>query len=470
MRKGTKLGVLIFFLILLSLFVMYFLLAFYYRGGFCLNTWINGVYCTGKTVDEVNVELTAHMKPPTVIVTDVNGDSFRLNLEQMGYEGDFLPVLHKYLEEQNPFLWIDNITFHKNHTLAPASAYDAEQLRTAFESAEPIEREIQRRKEYQIFWNKAEDGYQLYDGLKDRLDVEKAFQTLCDAIDVGEYEINLADAECYYDIPFTEEQEQTKLLWEKIDAFQHCSLLYDMGDQQISLKPADLAYCLKAENEIPVTDEYGRLVLEEDGVKKFVASLAERYDTYGGEREFQSTRGDIVTVKGGTYGTKLDQKAEIQFLMESLLLPEMHGEESRIHIPKYEREAWARGINDIGDTYIEVDMTDQKMYYYVEGELKLETEVVTGNTGRKWDTPEGTNFVYGKQKNRVLRGANYATPVKYWMPVNGNIGIHDANWRNKFGGEIYKTDGSHGCINTPPKKMADLYDMVEIGTPVVMFY
>ena len=85
-------------------------------------------------------------------------------------------------------------------------------------------------------------------------------------------------------------------------------------------------------------------------------------------------------------------------------------------------------------------------------------------------TPAGVNYVNNKQRNRVLRGEGYASPVKYWVPVKGAIGIHDANWRSEFGGEIYKTNGSHGCINTPTEIMSQLYDAVEIGTPVIMFY
>ena len=168
-----------------------------------------------------------------------------------------------------------------------------------------------------------------------------------------------------------------------------------------------------------------------------------------------------------TYGTKLDTEAEKEYLVKAL------GEErtqEELHIPAYKQEGFVRGLDDIGDTYIEVDMTGQHMYYYVDGELKLDTDVVTGNTGRRMGTPEGINYVYNKQRNRVLRGADYATPVKYWMPVKGAVGIHDAGWRKEFGGEIYKRNGSHGCINTPPDIMAELYDMVEIGTPVIMFY
>ena len=100
----------------------------------------------------------------------------------------------------------------------------------------------------------------------------------------------------------------------------------------------------------------------------------------------------------------------------------------------------------------------------------METDVVTGNTSKKWGTPEGIYSVYAKQKNRILRGTGYASFVNYWMPVNGNIGIHDASWRSTFGGEIYKKSGSHGCINTPYQKMKEIYDTVEIGIPVIMFY
>ena len=53
---------------------------------------------------------------------------------------------------------------------------------------------------------------------------------------------------------------------------------------------------------------------------------------------------------------------------------------SGTRIPQYVSEAWEKGENDIGDTYIEVDMGNQHMYYYVDGEMVLDTPVVTGNT------------------------------------------------------------------------------------------
>ena len=170
-------------------------------------------------------------------------------------------------------------------------------------------------------------------------------------------------------------------------------------------------------------------------------------------------------MEGGTYGNKIDREAEKEYLKQAF-----RDRATEVREPVYLQKGWEEGKDDIGDTYIEVDMTGQMMYYYQDGRLEVETPIVTGNTGRRMGTPEGVNFVYGKARNRVLTGPGYASHVNFWMPVKGNIGIHDAAWRSEYGGEIYKTGGSHGCINTPYEAMSKLYDMAEVGTPVVMFY
>ncbi len=472
MKRIAKTFLLIFLLFLLMLLIGYFLLAYYYREGFGLNTWINGVYCTGKTVDEVNAELLSKTETPILMITGRDGDSIAIDLTQIGYQEDFYASLNQYKEEQKPWRWIDNILFDKKYELTPGVTYDEELLREAFNGLEMIQREGQRPMDYKL--ENSRNGYYLYDGLSSRMDIEKVYQAVKEAVETGESALDLRDGDYYYDMPLSEEQKELKVLSERLAAFQSCNIVYDMGDETIPLDAGTMSRFLTVKEHAGqfevATDENGEFVLKEAAVVAFVAELAEEYDTYGKEREFQSTRGDIITVEGVTYGTKLNQEAEVTYLMEHLLLGESHTDEQQFHIPTYEHEGVVRGRDDIGTTYIEIDMTEQKMYYYRDGELALETDVVTGNTSRRWGTPEGVNYVYAKQKDRVLRGEGYASPVKYWMPVKGNIGIHDANWRDEFGGTIYQRSGSHGCINTPTEKMAELYDMVEIGTPVVMFY
>lgn len=106
---------------------------------------------------------------------------------------------------------------------------------------------------------------------------------------------------------------------------------------------------------------------------------------------------------------------------------------------------------------------------YIDGELKVKTPTVTGNVAKGHATPTGVDPVNYKQRNAVLRGPGYSSPFKYWVPFNGGIGLHDADWRTSFGGDIYKTNGSHGCINLPPNIAGQVYDLVYPGMPVVVY-
>lgn len=118
--------------------------------------------------------------------------------------------------------------------------------------------------------------------------------------------------------------------------------------------------------------------------------------------------------------------------------------------------------------YISISITSQTLNYYEYGELVLSSPVVTGiNNG----TPTGNYRVLNKARNVTLKGADYESFVNYWIAFRGSsYGIHDASWRSSFGGNIYKYNGSHGCVNVPYYKVQQLYNMVEIGTPVYIYY
>ena len=108
MKKTTKRLVLAVLLFLLLLLTGYFILAFYYREGFSVNTWINGVYCTGKTVEEVNSELLLRTEAPNIVIVDREGTEYTISLAEADYQADYSNVLEHYRQEQNPFLWVDN--------------------------------------------------------------------------------------------------------------------------------------------------------------------------------------------------------------------------------------------------------------------------------------------------------------------------------------------------------------------------
>ncbi|NBI89496.1 hypothetical protein D3Z45_02580 [Lachnospiraceae bacterium] len=465
MRKKTvrRSGVIL-FAVFFSLLVSYMGLAEYYKNGFSYGTWINGIYCTGKTVEEVNEELLKNCSYAGLTIYDGEGNVFRIKPEDVGYAFDFREALQAYLDRQNSYLWIDNLFMAKEMTLLPVISYDEGRLREVLESVPAFGGKSQEERTVSI--QKTDAGYLLVDERKHVLNEERASEAVREKLFSLETRLDLEESGCYEDLPYTEAMEAELDKWEKISRFQDCRIVYEFGKELVPIDASIVCdWMALDENGEFLYDEAGNIKPDDGKIEAFIDELAAEYDTVGAIRYFNATRGETVAIEGGIYGNRIDEKAEKEYLKQAFAR-----KAEEIHTPQYIQKGWEQGKDDIGDTYIEVDMAEQMMYYYQEGKLELETPIVTGNTGRRWGTPEGVNYIYGKARNRVLRGQGYESHVNFWMPVKGNIGIHDAAWRSEYGGEIYKTNGSHGCINTPYEAMGKLYDMAEIGTPVVMFY
>lgn len=465
MKRLLKHIILILGIAVVSLMAVYVGLAAYYHNAFTYGTWINGIYCTGRGIQEVNEELAKEFVYEGVTVEDKDGECYTISAEDISYQFDFKKALEIYQKRQNPWMWIDSLFGGHQVELAPVVTYDRKAFDACF-AALPIGQEERSDRERRVEIVRRPEGYELVNERSDVLFTEQARNAVLAAIEASENYVSLMDEGCYHDLELTAQMRGTLDIWEKLEDFQDCGIVYRMGETEIPVDASVVCdWIAFDDNGRFLLDESGGFQLKENSIEDFVAALAAKYDTVGKSRQFQSTRGELVTVEGGLYGNKIDQEAETAYLTEAF-----YSKKREVHEPVYMQEAWEKGSEDIGSTYIEVDMTEQKMYYYVDGELEIDTPIVTGNTSRRMGTPSGVNYVYAKQKNRVLRGPNYASHVDFWMPVKGNIGIHDASWRGKFGGTIYQTNGSHGCINTPRAAMEQLYEMAEVGTPVVMFY
>lgn len=216
---------------------------------------------------------------------------------------------------------------------------------------------------------------------------------------------------------------------------------------------------------ITITED--EVVLDEEAAREYVNSLARKHDTYGRDRNFTTTKGDTVLLKSGSYGWWTDRSGETEALLESVRKGERVEKE-----PLYFARGYVAGApgDDIGSSYVEIDLGNQHLYLYVDGELILESDFVSGNIARGHGTPAGVFGLTYKERNATLTGENYESHVDYWMPFNGNIGMHDASWRRSFGGDIYMRNGSHGCINLPRDKAEEIYGYIERNFPVICYY
>ena len=206
-------------------------------------------------------------------------------------------------------------------------------------------------------------------------------------------------------------------------------------------------------------------VFDESRILACVEMLANEVDTYGRDLEFTTTSGEEITVPGGNYGWLMDRESTASSL--SQLLSEGGGGDLAV---VWTQTAQVFGDDDIGDTYAEVDLDGQKVYLYSEGELVVETDCVSGlavDSSRA--TPDGVFRITYRKSPATLTGEDYESYVTYWMPFYYGVGFHDATWRSSFGGEIYLTNGSHGCVNLPYSAAEEIYSYVYTGMPVIVY-
>jgi len=467
MKKVITIVAIIILVPVLACAGIYLYYANLYKGQYVNGVMINSVYATDMTPEEVNKELVDKLDVQTFIIEDRNGEVYEIPVADMNFTYTYMEELNKILTYQNPMIWLSYLQNGDTaeYTILPKGEVDKDALSEYLLSMELIKDQANPDKA-RVKIVRTKEGYELIDETKNILDVEKTVSLIEEAVLNGDASINLEEAECYYALEYTKKMEETLALWKKIDKLQSLEIVCTFYDSDEQLSVADIASCIaKDEKGNFKFDEDGKLELDFEGLPDIVHKWAVKHNSAGGPWTFHPTRGGTVTIEQGTYGYKLNEDKEVAWVKEALEKRRNSKTEAI-----YSQKGWGDSTGDIGSTYIEVDMTAQHLYYYVNGKLKLDTDVVTGCTGNGNGTPERVCYIYFKQRNRVLVGPDYRTPVSYWMAVYNHIGIHDANWRGKFGGEIYKRSGSHGCINTPTKSVAKLYEMAEVGTPVVLFY
>ena len=217
-------------------------------------------------------------------------------------------------------------------------------------------------------------------------------------------------------------------------------------------------------------DENNLPAFDSEQMRQYLTEVAAETSTYGRERQFQSTLQELVTVPPGIMGAEIDVETEIGQLSKDLL------EGGAIkRKPAFVGYGLRLGEEDeIGDTYVEVDLTNQMEFLYINGSKILETPINSGKPVTP--TTPGANVIVEMRTNTELRGINpitkekYASPVVYWMRFDNYAqGIHDASWAPGFGGNTYTWGGSLGCINTPLWAAEQIYLNVQLGTPVVVF-
>ena len=440
-----------------------------YEECFLPGTVINEMDMSDKTVEQVKEEIMSGLDGYVLTIRERGGNEETISGEAIGLHAEFDGSLEALLEDQNPMDWWkrkwnpaqDNgVDSSGGIWIETMLAYDEELFSQAvkeldcMDEASMIPPEDARISEYQP----ETKSYEIIPAVQGTtLVLENVEQAVSEAVLSLSSEVDLEEKQCYTKPAVDTEDGRLVSLAAQMNQYAGAVVTHTFGSRQEVLDGDTIHQWI-------VTDGAAASI-DESQAAAYVKALAKTYDTAYQTKTLKTSYGKTVKITKGNYGWRMNQAAETAAILEIIRNGEQQTRE-----PEYSQKAASHDGNDYGDTYVEINLTAQHLFFYKNGKLLVESDFVSGNESRGWATPSGAYPLTYKERNATLKGEGYATPVSYWMPFNGGIGMHDASWRGSFGGTIYKTNGSHGCINLPPAVAKTIYENISAGMPVLCYH
>lgn len=443
---------------LCGLGAIYFGTSIYFINHFNIGSKINFVDVSGKTIDEADSEIMSKINSYELNLKGRNGLEETITADDINLQCDLQNKLEQIKNNQNALFWMGNLFKGENASISDSLVYDDSKLEKKINDSSLMNsKDIVEPQNAELKYNN--DSYEIIEEVEgNKLNKDFLRSAVSEAIKNGETMLDLDESNCYERPTYTTKSKEVLAAKELLDKYASTKITYKFigGDEVID------GTIIK--DWLSVDKNYN-VDIDEKKVKEYIKILSNKHTTIGKTRSFTTTYGQTISVSGGDYGTKVDSSEEATYLIDAIKNSLVEDRE-----PKYSQKAMASGENDIGNTYVEVSLSDQHLWFYKNGDLVTEGPVVTGNISNGTGTPSGTYKLDYKERNAVLKGPGYESPVSFWMPFNGGIGIHDASWRGSFGGSIYVSGGSHGCVNAPYDLARTIFNNIDDGTPIVCYY
>ncbi len=443
-RKSRFIFPIVFIVVLLvTLAISAFCL--YQSNHFKNGTFINGVDCSHLTVEESLEKLNQHISETNITLGFIDtsytlsASSFGLSLSSTEELQGFLETQHSSKEEINTFT-LSNFSLEKDRlkeTLSELPSFMKENMVSAQDAY--------------VFFSEEDHLLTLVPEVRGNIiDFDTAFNLAVNQLQSGIDTIDFSSLiQAEPEITSSKFEENVS----KINAILNTTITYNITDSKTLVLDKSIM-----KDWIAVSEDGMYSIDIDSHLPEFINLLEEESKDTTVFFEFEAT--DLGTVTVPAKKLSLNKEAELSRLKSCL----ENGKSDSL-IPLYHLE--------IGNSYVEVDLGRQHVWMYVDGICILDTDCVTGNKGNH-DTREGYFFLTGKNRNAILRdwndnGTRYASPVSFWMPFDGGIGLHDASWRTTFGGEIYIGNGSHGCVNLPKAAAEKIYNNITFDMPIIVY-
>lgn len=455
-------------------------LGFYLRGQWTGQTYpdrtrINGINAADKLPEEMLVQLKESQLIPTVHINENNKEVMNATLEELGYSVDsevLLSLLQEVNARQRTSLssMFGSILKGKSYRVTIPFTVD-ESVFASKVSAQSLSEPRIIRKNAELVYDETSRTYHVQEEENGTEFVDSDFQTLVTQSvedwmtgDRTQPDITVDITDSLYIKPeITKDDAQLNNLCNIYNQYTKASITYDFGSQTEVLNWNTIQdWLVISGNTASVNEEAAR---------EYISQMAAKYNTIYNERVFHTSLGTDVTISGplNEYGYRIDEEGELL-----QLLADIKANTDTEREPVYSYSGYAReGTDDLLGTYVEVNLTEQHLWFYINGGLVAESDIVSGCVSKNTETQTGVFPLAYKESPSVLTGDDaqngWRTEVQYWMPFFDGQGLHDATWRSSFGGNIYKTSGSHGCVNLPYSAAEQIYNNIDAGVAIILY-
>lgn len=450
-RKVEKLCIV--FIILANIIFLVCMSYRYIQTHFLWNTTINGISCSFLTIDDTLEKLNKTKEKENLALSFNDGKTYTISLKECGIRADRKKIENVF--QQNHSKLQANYEYNINECFV----VNMEQLATICNQIPNLQKDSMIQPQNAcIIWNNSTFSIQKeMEG--NIIDFDDALNLIIDKINKGE---NFVDFSLFTTVKPDIYAEDLMHDCEKLNTILNSSINYELTDGSIVTLDSNIIA------KWVYQDSKGNFQFDlEKGVSQFVEDLATKVN------EANSIMAFTATDLSQTVLINIPEDLQVQLDKEKEILniKSLLGDSKSIYCrPIYDKTS----LSDMLISYVELDISRQHIWFYLNGELLFDTPCVTGNPMYGYDTPQGVFFLLNKDRKALLEGNNadgskYSTKVEYWMRFYRGCGFHDAWWRATFGGEIYKTNGSHGCVNMPSEMAAKMFEFIDSTMPIIIY-
>ena len=442
-----------------AVLVIYVGLSIFFMSHFYFNTTLNGKNVSGYSADKVFDNWEDEIGNYSLKIVESDGTESELKGSDIDMVLQWDDTIARMISKQNGFAWPAKLFNPDQNTSEAIVTFDEDKLDSALDGFPFMDKSKQIDPvDATVSDYDKKDGYTLVESVPGtaidkpvlKENIEKALYGLADTYQITEGNGYLAPK-------IANDDEKLLAAIDTMNKYAGSEIDYEIGSEKETLDINTFADWLSInDNE--------KVEIDEEKVADYVAELGTKYNTYGKSKQLATSYGTTITMSNCHYGWKIDAETEA-----AAIIDDIKGGEKVTRDLNYQYTAASHTGNDYGNSYVEINLTAQHLYLYKNGSLVIDSDFVSGNPSKGNATHTGVFGVTYTERDATLKGQNYATPVSFWMPFNGNEGMHDATWRSSFGGSIYKRNGSHGCVNLPYSVAQTIFENVSAGFPVFVY-